>query len=59
MGNYQEIVIYAPKTDISVTSWEVKVNRRTFNCGALIALKKIKEICPNIKTASIENFTDH
>ena len=49
MGNYQEIVIYAPKTDISVTSWEVKVNRRTFNCGALIALKKIKEICPNIK----------
>jgi len=59
MGNYQEIVIYAPKTDISVTLWEVKVNRRTFNCGALIALKKIKEICPNIKTASIENFTDY
>ena len=59
MGNYQEIVVYTPKTDISVVSWECDVNRRTFNCGALVALKNIKQICPNIKTLSIEKLTEH
>lgn len=59
MGNYLEIVIYAPKTDISSALWEVKINRRTFNCGALVALKELKQLCPNIKTASIEKFTEH
>lgn len=58
MRNYQQIVVYAPKTDISDLSWEVKVNRKTFNCGTLVALKEIKQLCPNIKTASIENFTN-
>lgn len=59
MRNYQQIVVYAPKTDISVVSWEVEVNRRTFNCGALVALKELKQICPNIKTFSIEKLTEH
>ena len=59
MKNYQQILIYAPKTDMSVVSWEVEVNRKIFNCGALVALKQIKQICPNIKTASIEDFTEH
>lgn len=59
MGNYQQIVVYAPKTDISVVSWEVEVNRRTFKCGGLVALKELKQLCPNIKTASIENLTEH
>lgn len=58
MGNYQEIVVYTSKTDISDLSWEVKVNRKTFNCGALVALKELKQLCPNIKTASIEKFTE-
>ena len=58
MGNYQQIVVYAPKTDISGLYWEVKVNEKTFNCGGLVALNELKQICPNIKTASIENFTD-
>lgn len=58
MRNYHQIVVYAPKTDISDLSWGKKVNRKTFNCGALVALKKLKLLCPNIKTASIENFTD-
>lgn len=59
MQNYQQIVVYTPKTDISDLSWEVKVNRKTFNCGALVALKELKQMCPNIKTASIENFTEY
>lgn len=58
MRNYQQIVVYTPKTDVSDLSWEVKVNRKTFNCGALVALKELKQLCPNIKTASIENFTE-
>lgn len=59
MGNYQQIVVYAPKTDISVVSWETEINRRTFNCGALVALKYLKQLCPNIKTLSIEKLTEH
>ena len=58
MRNYQQIVVYAPKTDISDLSWEVKVNEKTFNCGGLVALSKLKRLCPNIKTASIEKFTE-
>lgn len=58
MGNYQQIVVYAPKIDISVVSWEVEVNRKTFNCGGLVALKELKQLCPNIKTASIEKLTE-
>ena len=59
MRNYQQIVVYAPKTDISDLSWEVKINEKTFNCGGLVALKELKQLCPNIKTASIENLTEH
>lgn len=59
MRNYQQIVVYTPKTDISAVSWGCDVDRRTFNCGALVALKNIKQICPNIKTLSIENLTEH
>ena len=59
MGNYQQLVVYAPKTDISVVSWSVDIDKRIFHCGGLVALKQIKQICPNIKTLSIENLTDH
>lgn len=59
MRNYQQIVVYAPMKDISDLYWEVKVNRKTFNCGALVALNELKQLCPNIKTSSIENFTEH
>ena len=31
MGNYYEMVIYAPKTDISDLYWEVKVNEKTIS----------------------------
>lgn len=58
MGNYQQIVVYAPKTDISVVSWSVDIDRKTFHCAGLVALKQLKQLCPNIKTASIENFTE-
>lgn len=58
MRNYHQIVVYTPKTDISDLSWEVKVNKKTFNCGGLVALSKLKRLCPNIKTASIENFIE-
>ncbi len=58
MRNYQQILVYAPKTDISDLSWEVKVNRKTFNCGGLVALKELKQLCPNIKTVSIEKFVE-
>lgn len=58
MRNYQTIVVYVPKTDISDLSWEVKVNRKTFNCGGLVALNELKQLCPNIKTASIEKFIE-
>lgn len=58
MGNYQQIVVYAPKTVISVVSWSVDVDRRIFHCGGLVALKELKQLCPNIKTASIEKFIE-
>ena len=58
MGNYYEMVIYAPMTDISDLSWEVKVNRKTFNCNMFKALDELKQLCPNIKTASIEKFIE-
>jgi hypothetical protein len=58
MRNYQQIVVYTPKTDISELYWEVKVSRKTFYCGELIALNEVKQLCPNIKCATVENFTD-
>ena len=58
MRNYQQIVVYTPKTDVSELYWEVKVNEKTFNCGGLVALRELKELCPNIKTASIEKFVE-
>ena len=57
MGNYYEMVIYAPMTDISDLSWEVKVNRKTFNCNMFRALDELKQLCPNIKSCTIEKFT--
>lgn len=59
MSNYQTIVVYAPISDICYDDWQEKINKKYFNCGGLVALKQIKQICPNIKTASIEHFTDH
>lgn len=59
MRNYHQVVVYAPKTDISVVLWETNINRRTFNCAGLVALKELKQLCPNIKTSSIEIFTEH
>lgn len=59
MRNYQQLVVYAPMTDISDMSWEAEINRKTFHCGSLLALKELKEICPNIKTCTIEIFTEH
>ena len=59
MRNYHQLVVYAPKTDISVVLWETEINRRTFNCGGLVALKELKQLCPNIKTSSIEILTEH
>lgn len=59
MGNYYEMVIYTPKTDISDLSWEVKVNRKTFNCNMFRALDELKQLCPNIKSCTIEKFTEH
>ena len=32
--------------------------KKTFNCGGLVALKELKQLCPNIKTASIEKFIE-
>ena len=58
MKNYQQLIIYTPKTDISELYWEVKVNRKTFYCEELIALNELKQLCPNIKTASIEKFIE-
>lgn len=58
MGNYYEMVIYAPMTDISDLSWEVKVNRKTFNCNMFKALDELKQLCPNIKSCTIEKFTE-
>ena len=59
MRNYQQLVVYAPKTDISVVSWETEINRRTFNCAGLVALKELKQLCPSIKTLSIEKLTEY
>lgn len=59
MGNYYEMVIYAPKTDISGLYWEVKVNEKTFNCNMFRVLDELKQLCPNIKACSIEKFTEH
>ncbi len=59
MGNYYEMVIYAPKTDISDLYWEVKVNRKTFNCNMFRALDELKQLCPNIKSCTIEKFTEY
>lgn len=59
MRNYQQIVVYTPKTDISDLYWEVKVNEKTFNWGGLVALKELKQLCPNIKSCTIEKFTEH
>lgn len=58
MGNYYEMVIYAPKTDISDLSWVVKENRKSFNCNVFRALDELKQLCPNIKACSIEKFTE-
>lgn len=58
MRNYYEMVIYAPMTDISDLSWEVKVNRKTFNCNMFKALDELKQLCPNIKSCAIEKFTE-
>lgn len=58
MKNYQQLIIYTPKTDISELYWEVKVNRKTFYCEELIALNELKQLCPHIKSATVENFTD-
>ena len=58
MKNYQQLIIYTPKTDISELSWEVKVNEKTFDCGELIALNELKQLCPNIKSTTVENFTN-
>lgn len=59
MGNYYEMVVYTPKTDISDLSWDVKVNRKTFNCNMFRALDELKQLCPNIKSCTIEKFTEH
>lgn len=58
MRNYHQIVVYTTKTDISDLSWEVKVNRKTFNCNMFKALDELKQLCPNIKTAYIEKFVE-
>ena len=58
MRNYQTIVVYAPKTDICWDDWQEEINKKYFNCGGIIALKELKKICPNIKTASIEKFIE-
>lgn len=59
MKNYQTLIIYAPMTDISDMSWEVKVNTKTFDCGPFRALEELKQLCPNIKSTTIEKFTEH
>lgn len=59
MRNYQQIVVYTPKTDISELYWEVKVNEKTFNCNMFKTLDDLKQLCPNIKSCAIEKFTEH
>ena len=59
MRNYYQLVVYATMTDISDRSWEAEINRKTFHCGSLLALKELKEICPSIKSCTIEKFTEH
>ena len=56
MRNYQTIVVYAPKADICWDDWQEKINKKYFSCGALVALKELKEICPSIQTTTIEHL---
>ena len=58
MGNYQQIVVYAPKTDICWDDWQEKINKKYFSCGGLVALKELKKICPSIQTTTIELLCD-
>lgn len=59
MRNYQTIIVFAPMSDICLDDWQEKINKKYFNCGGLVALKELKQLCPNIKTASIEKFIEH
>lgn len=58
MRNYQTIVVFAPMSDICWDDWQEKINKKYFSCGGLVALKELKQLCPNIKTASIEKFIE-
>lgn len=59
MGNYEKIVVYAPVDEISRPEWDEKVNGQKFdNCTLTMAIDKIKEFCPNIRTMSIECFCE-
>ena len=58
MKNYQTIVVFAPMSDICWDNWQEHINKRYFSCGALVALKELKEICPSIQTTTIEQLCD-
>jgi len=59
MGNYEKIVVYAPVDEISRPEWDRDINGQKFdNCTLTMAIDKIKEFCPNIRTMSIECFCE-
>jgi len=58
MRNYQQIVVFAPMSDVCYDDWQEKINKKYFSCGALVALEELKKICPNIQTTTIEQLCD-
>lgn len=58
MRNYQTIVVFAPTTDICWDDWQEKINKKYFSCGGLVALKELKQLCPNIQTTTIEKLCE-
>ena len=56
---YRSVLVYAPKEEISRQEWDEKVNKQMFDdCTLTSAIDKIKEFCPNIRTMSIECFSE-
>lgn len=57
--SYRNVLVYAPKEEISCQEWDEKVNKQMFyDCTLTSAIDKIKEFCPNIKTMGIECFCE-